>query len=92
VELKSRLSICSVPDTVAYGALTKRTRVVGGPRVHRNVDSHLFEFINFIGQVRSRSTGGPKGHYPMPIQKQLFFDGRDQPKQGKTGSWLNAER
>jgi len=35
----------------------------------------------------------------VPIQKQLFFDGRgqpsavsDQPKQGKTGSWLNADR
>jgi len=40
-----------------------------------------------------------KPRYLVPIQKQLFFDGRDQPsavsdqpKQGKTGSWLNAER
>jgi hypothetical protein len=42
---------------MAYGGLEAIPGVGGGLGVNRNVDSHLFEFINFIGWVDSLPTG-----------------------------------
>jgi len=42
---------------MAYGGLETPPGVGGGLEVNRNVDSHLFEFINFIGWVDYLPTG-----------------------------------
>ena len=42
---------------MAYAAWKAIAGVGAGPWVNRNVDSHLFEFINFIGWVDFLPTG-----------------------------------
>jgi hypothetical protein len=42
---------------MAFDGLETTLGVGAGLEVNRNVDSHLFEFINFIGWVDSLPTG-----------------------------------